>query len=190
MADLRRARVRDAMMTVDRFDSNALQSRREGEGRGGDARVSAGEVRCVLTIRAERSSLQRDHHLNSVSFATPISLLSRLRSREDGLEYVVAMPYHAQSAQAASRAPPRRMLKRCCSQLPLTRSCSCASDPRCTDGARSRSSTDVIGLEPTEQTPSKMPWWLLLLRLCGPPRDLAVARPLLIRRPTGRARDR
>ena len=27
----------------------------------------------------------------------------------------------------------------------------------------------LIGLEPSEQTPMKMPWWLLLLRLGRPP---------------------
>ena len=38
----------------------------------------------------------------------------------------------------------------------------------------------LIGLEPTEQTPSKMPWWLLLLRLLlATALILAVARPLL-----------
>src|SRR5260370_9908459 len=38
----------------------------------------------------------------------------------------------------------------------------------------------LIGLEPTEQTPSKMPWWLLLLRLLlATALVLAVARPLL-----------
>src|SRR5262249_41241869 len=38
----------------------------------------------------------------------------------------------------------------------------------------------LIGLEPTEQTPMKMPWWLLLLRLLrAPALSLAVARPLL-----------
>src|SRR5712671_2203966 len=38
----------------------------------------------------------------------------------------------------------------------------------------------LIGLEPTEQTPMKMPWWLLLLRLLlATALILAVARPLL-----------
>jgi hypothetical protein len=38
----------------------------------------------------------------------------------------------------------------------------------------------LIGLEPTEQTPMKMPWWLLLLRmLLAAALILAVARPLL-----------
>ena len=38
----------------------------------------------------------------------------------------------------------------------------------------------LIGLEPTEQTPAKMPWWLLLLRLLlATALILAVARPLL-----------
>src|SRR5262245_46485466 len=38
----------------------------------------------------------------------------------------------------------------------------------------------LIGLEPTEQTPMKMPWWLLLLRLLLPTAlILALARPLL-----------
>ena len=38
----------------------------------------------------------------------------------------------------------------------------------------------LIGLEPTEQTPMKMPWWLLLLRLLlAAMLILAVARPLL-----------
>src|SRR5260370_25989906 len=38
----------------------------------------------------------------------------------------------------------------------------------------------LIGLEPTEQTPSKMPWWLLLLRLLlATALILSVARPLL-----------
>ena len=38
----------------------------------------------------------------------------------------------------------------------------------------------LIGLEPTEQTPMKMPWWLLLLRLLlATALDPAVARPLL-----------
>src|SRR3981081_2118784 len=38
----------------------------------------------------------------------------------------------------------------------------------------------LIGLEPTEQTPSKMPWWLLLLRLLlATALILAGARPLL-----------
>lgn len=38
----------------------------------------------------------------------------------------------------------------------------------------------LIGLEPTEQTPMKMPWWLLLLRLLlATALILAVARPIL-----------
>ena len=38
----------------------------------------------------------------------------------------------------------------------------------------------LIGLEPSEQTPMKMPWWLLLLRmLLAAALILAVARPLL-----------
>src|SRR6185369_5517181 len=38
----------------------------------------------------------------------------------------------------------------------------------------------LIGLEPSEQTPMKMPWWLLLLRLLlASARTLAVARPFL-----------
>jgi Domain of unknown function (DUF4159)/Aerotolerance regulator N-terminal len=38
----------------------------------------------------------------------------------------------------------------------------------------------LVGLEPTEQTPMKMPWWLLLLRLLlATALILAVARPLL-----------
>jgi hypothetical protein len=38
----------------------------------------------------------------------------------------------------------------------------------------------LIGLEPSEQTPAKMPWWLLLLRmLLAAALILAVARPLL-----------
>src|SRR5476649_1059700 len=38
----------------------------------------------------------------------------------------------------------------------------------------------LIGLEPTEQTPMKMPWWLLLLRLLlAIALILAVAKPLL-----------
>ncbi|MEK7686897.1 MAG: BatA domain-containing protein, partial [Pseudomonadota bacterium] len=38
----------------------------------------------------------------------------------------------------------------------------------------------LVGLEPTEQTPMKMPWWLLLLRLLlAAALILAVARPLL-----------
>ncbi len=38
----------------------------------------------------------------------------------------------------------------------------------------------LIGLEPTEQTPMKMPWWLLLLRLLlATALILAIARPLL-----------
>ena len=38
----------------------------------------------------------------------------------------------------------------------------------------------LIGLEPSEQTPMKMPWWLLLLRmLLATALILAVARPLL-----------
>ena len=38
----------------------------------------------------------------------------------------------------------------------------------------------LIGLEPTEQTPMKMPWWLLLLRLLlATALILAVAKPLL-----------
>src|SRR5260370_6844022 len=38
----------------------------------------------------------------------------------------------------------------------------------------------LIGLEPTEQTPSKMPWWLWLLRLLlATELILAAARPLL-----------
>src|ERR1700750_2495741 len=38
----------------------------------------------------------------------------------------------------------------------------------------------LIGLEPSEQTPMKMPWWLLLLRLLlATLLILAVARPLL-----------
>src|SRR6478609_318487 len=38
----------------------------------------------------------------------------------------------------------------------------------------------LIGLEPSEQTPMKMPWWLLLLRLLlATALILAVAKPLL-----------
>src|SRR5690242_21772865 len=38
----------------------------------------------------------------------------------------------------------------------------------------------LIGLEPTEQTPMKMPWWLLLMRLLlATALILAVAKPLL-----------
>ena len=38
----------------------------------------------------------------------------------------------------------------------------------------------LVGLEPAEQTPMKMPWWLLLLRLLlATALILAVARPLL-----------
>ena len=37
----------------------------------------------------------------------------------------------------------------------------------------------LIGLEPTEQTPMKMPWWLLLRLLLATALILAVARPLL-----------